>query len=49
MPAMMSNVAITIPTVIFSPRKIIAIAALNTGVVARIGSVTATPSASMPL
>ena len=49
MPAMIIKVATTIGKVICSPRKIIAIIALNNGVVARIGSVIATPSASMPL
>src|ERR1041385_4574352 len=49
MPAMIMKVATTIGSVIFSPRKAIAIAALKSGVVARIGSVIATPSASMPL
>src|SRR5918994_3670491 len=48
-PAIIIKVAITIGKVICSPRKIIAIIALNSGVVARIGSVIATPSASMPL
>src|SRR5437762_6433624 len=49
MPAMIIKVATMIGKVIFSPRNMIAIAALNNGVVARIGSVIATPSASMPL
>src|SRR6266404_2478816 len=49
MPAMIIIVATMIGNVIFSPRNIIAMAALNSGVVARIGSVIATPSASMPL
>ena len=48
-PAMIIKVATTIGNVIFSPRKIIAMMALNSGVVARIGSVIATPSASIPL
>src|SRR6516165_944867 len=48
-PAMIIDVATMIGNVIFSPRKIIAMAALKSGVVARIGSVIATPSASMPL
>src|SRR6185503_1819282 len=48
-PAMIINVATMIGKVIFSPRKMIAIAALKSGVVARIGSVIATPSASIPL
>ncbi len=49
MPAMIIKVATMIGNVIFSPRNIIAMAALNSGVVARIGSVIATPRASMPL
>src|SRR5207344_3171722 len=49
MPAMIINVPRTIGKVISSPRKIIAIAALNSGVLARIGSVIATPKESMPL
>jgi hypothetical protein len=39
MPAMIINVAAIIGRVISSPRKMIAIIALNSGVVARIGSV----------
>src|SRR5436853_578557 len=49
MPAMIIKVAKTMGKVIFSPRKMIAIMALNSGVVARMGSVIATPSVSMPL
>src|SRR5574342_550387 len=49
MPAIIINVAATIGNVIVSPRNRIAIMALNSGVVARTGSVIATPSASMPL
>src|SRR3990170_501926 len=49
MPAIIIKVATIIGSVIFSPRKMIAIVALNSGVVARIGSVIATPRASMPL
>src|SRR3990172_148785 len=49
MPAIIMKVAAIIGSVIFSPRKMIAIVALNSGVVARIGSVIATPRASMPL
>src|ERR1041384_80863 len=48
-PAMIIKVATMIGRVIFSPRNIIAMAALKSGVVARMGSVIATPSASMPL
>src|ERR1044071_615024 len=49
MPAMIIRVATMIGKVIFSPRNIIAMAALNSGVVARIGPAIATPRASMPL
>src|SRR5437870_569856 len=48
-PAMIIKVATTIGNVIFSPRNRIAMAALKRGVLARIGSVIATPSASIPL
>src|SRR5688572_4592528 len=48
-PAIIIKVAVTIPAVTCSPRKMIAIIALKRGVVARIGSVIATPRASMPL
>src|SRR5687767_2822108 len=48
-PAMIIKVAAIIGKVISSPRKIIAMIALNNGVVARIGSVMATPRASIPL
>src|SRR6185503_4513591 len=46
-PAMIIKVAIMIGRVILSPRKTIAMAALKSGVAARIGSVIATPSASI--
>jgi hypothetical protein len=49
MPPMIMKVATMIGKVISSPRKTIAMAALNSGVLARIGSVIATPKASMPL
>jgi hypothetical protein len=48
MPLMIMSVAMTIGKVISSPRKTIAMAALNSGVLARIGSVIATPKESMP-
>src|SRR5260370_12104144 len=47
-PAMIIKVATMIGNVIFSPRNIIAMAALNSGVVAPIRSVIATPRPAIP-
>src|SRR5258706_2577945 len=49
MPVMIIRVAATIGGVIFSSRKIIASITLESGVVARVGSVAATPSRLMAL